>query len=205
MRRSARLNHRDGTLLDEWRSFNIVESISITMTVNGSEQPPIEIGERRPPQDLVGLLGAVERVRSQYATLRREGAHNRIFDDLAEGRKALRAILERAHGELLVVDSYLRDWDLVSHLDGQPPRVLIGPDVDPPPASFSGRVARWRTGLAPFHDRFFLWDGGGVSVGTSAGAIRNRLFRIVRIGAAECEELRSRFALWWSDPGFEYL
>lgn len=205
MKRAVRLNHRDGTLLDEWRSFNIVEAISITMVVNEIEQLPIEIGERRAPQDLVGLLGAVERVRSQYATLRREGAHNRIFDDVAEGRKALRAILERADGELLVVDPYLRDWDLLSNLDGPQPRVLIGADVDPPPASFPGRVGQWRTGLAPFHDRFFLWEGGGVSVGTSAGAIRNRLFRIVRMGAAESEELRSRFALWWSDPGFEHL
>ena len=205
MKRAVRLSHRDGALLDEWRSFNIVESISITMTVNGSEQRPIELGERRSSQDLAGLLGAVERVRRQYATLRREGAHNRVFDDVAEGRKTLRAILERAHGELLVVDPYLRDWDLLSNLRGQPPRVLIGSDVDAPPAAFSGRVARWKTDLAPFHDRFFLWEGGGVSVGTSAGAIRNRLFRVVRMGASESDELRSRFALWWSDPGFEHL
>jgi len=205
MKRSVRLNHRDGMLLDEWQSFNIVESISVNLIVNGSEQPPITIGGRRNPQELVALLGAVERVRSQYATLRREGTHNRIFDDLAEGRAALRAILERAHGELLVVDPYFRDWALLENLGGQPPRVLIGSGVDPPPPSFTGRVARWRERLAPFHDRFFLWEGGGVAVGTSAGAVRDRLFRIVRTGAAESDVLRWRFALWWSDPGFEHL
>jgi hypothetical protein len=124
---------------------------------------------------------------------------------MVAGRSALRGILERASGELLVLDPYFRDWALLENLVGQPPRVLIGSDVDAPPASFPGRVARWRAGLAPFHDRFFLWEGGGVSVGTSAGGIRDRLFRIVRMNAADSDVLRSRFALWWSDPGFEHL
>jgi hypothetical protein len=205
MKRLVRLTHRDGTLLDEWRSFNIVESISFTLVVDGAEQSPVTTGDTREAQDVVELLGAVERVRSQYATMRREGTANRVFEDLDEGRNALRAILERAPGELLVVDAYLRDWQLLTNLGGPPPRVLIGEAVPPPPEEFVGAVGRWRDGLAPFHDRFFLWDGGGVSVGTSAGAIHDRLFRIVRMGAAESEALRSRFALWWQDPGFEKL
>jgi len=82
VKRSVHLHHRDGTLLDEWPSFNLVESMTMTMTVNGSEQRPIAIGEKRGPQDFVELLGAVERARSQYATLRREGSHNRFFEDL---------------------------------------------------------------------------------------------------------------------------
>jgi hypothetical protein len=203
MKRLVRLSHRDGALLDEWRSFNIVESISFTLVVNGAEQRPVTTGDTRQAQDVVELLGAVERVRSQYATMRREGTANRVFEDLDEGRDALRAILERAPGELLVVDAYLRDWQLLSDLGGPPPRVLISAAVPPPPDDFVGSVGRWRDGPAPFHDRFFLWEGGGVSVGTSAGAIHDRLFRIVRMGAAESDVLRSRFALWWQDPGFE--
>lgn len=205
VKRSVHLHHRDGTLLDEWLSFNLAEKITMTMTVNGSEQRPITIGEERGPQDLVELLGAVERARSQYAALRREGSHNRIFDDLDQGRAAVRAILERAPGELLVVDAYFRDWTLLTSLGGPPPRVLIGPDVNPPPDDFAGRCAQWRERPAPFHDRFFLWETGGVSVGTSAGAIHDRLFRIVRIGPAEANVLRDRFSQWWSDPGFEHL
>ncbi len=135
--------------------------------------------------------------------MRREGTANRVFEDLDEGRDALRAILERAPGELLVVDAYLRDWGLVSDLGNPPPRVLIGAAVPPSPEDFVGSVGQGRDGLPPFHDRFFLWEGGGVSVGTSAGAIHDRLFRIVRMGAAESDVLRSRFALWWQDPGFE--
>jgi len=205
VKRSIRLTHRDGMLLDEWRSFNIVESISFSLTVNGSEQRPITVGDTRGPQDLVALLGAVERIRRQYTELRREGARNRVFEKIDEGMNALRAILERAPGELLVLDAYFKDWPLLLGLSGPPSRVLIGPDGHSPPPAFSGKVARWPKKPVPFHDRFFLWEGGGVSVGTSAGAIHDRLFRIVRIGAAESEVLRDRFALWWQDPGFERL
>ena len=83
-----------------------------------------------------------------------------------------------------------------------PPRVLIGGNVDPPPATFSGRARQWHDRGAPFHDRFFLWDGGGVSVGTSANTFGDRLFRIARLGAAESEVLQTQFSLWWDDTGF---
>lgn len=205
IKRSVRLTHRDGQLLDEWPSFNIVEAISINLTFDGAEQAPINIGETRDQQDLVELFGAVERVRKQYADLRRGGVRNRIFQTAAEGRGVLRTLLERAIGELLVVDAFFKDWALLEGLKNPPPRVLIGPDAQAPPVSFEGKVARWTKNYAPFHDRFFLWQGGGVSVGTSAGAVRNRLFRIVRISAAESEALREQFSLWWDDPGFERL
>jgi len=163
----------------------------------------VTTGDTRQAQDIVELLGAVERVRNQYATMRREGTANRIFHDIDAGREALRSILRRVPGELLVVDAYLRDWELLSAVSGPPPRVLIGSDVPPPPPGFAGSVGRWRKGHAPFHDRFFLWEGGGVSVGTSAGAIHDRLFRIVRMSPVEADTLRSQFALWWQNPGFE--
>jgi hypothetical protein len=205
MTRSVRLHHRDGMLLDQWQSSNIVESTSITLLVNGEAQPPITSGEKRGAQDMVELLGAVERVRSQYATMRREGTHNKIFEDDEEGREALKAILERAPGELLVVDAWFHDWELLANVTGPPPRVLIGKDVLKPPPTFQGKAAQSRSGLAPFHDRFYLWEGGGVSVGTSAGVTSNRLYRIVRMGAAEAQVLRDRFALWWADSGFTHL
>jgi hypothetical protein len=205
VKRSVRLVHRDGVLLDEWQSFNIVESISVSLAVNGAQQKPNTIGETRGAQDLVELLGAVERVRKQYADLRRGGARNRVFEDPGDGRDALRALLERAPGELLVVDPYFKDWPLLTGFPGPHPRVLIGKGAQDPPAAFEGKVARWKKSLPPFHDRFFLWEGGGASVGTSAGSLTERLFRIVRIGTAESEVLRERFSLWWDDPGFERL
>jgi hypothetical protein len=205
VRRSVRLTHRDGSLLDSWQSFNIVESISISLTVNGAQQPAVTSGETRGAQDLVELLGAVERVKKQYSDLRRSGARNRLFDDPSKSRKVLRSLLERAPGELLVVDPFFNDWSLLVGLDDPPPRVLAGERLAPPPTAFSGKARRWSKEHAPFHDRFYLWEGGGVSIGTSAGSKRDRLFRMVKISAAESAVLSEQFALWWSDPGFESL
>jgi hypothetical protein len=202
IRRSVMLFHRDHGLLDEWESFNIVEAISISLDVGGGPESPITTGEKRPAQDLVALLGAVERVRSQYASLRQEGANNRIFSNMAAGRPVLRGMLRRARGEVLVVDPWFRDWDLLDDVGDQPPRVLIGGAVDPPPATFAGRARQWQESGAPFHDRFFLWRNGGVSVGTSANTFGDRLFRVARLGAAESEVLQIQFSLWWDDPGF---
>lgn len=196
------LFHRDQGLLDEWASFNIVETISISLDVGGGPQPPITTGERRSAQDMVALLGAVERVRSQYADLRQQGANNRIFTNMADGRPILRELLQRARGEVLVVDPWFQDWSLLEDAGDQPPRVLIGGNVGPPPSTFWGRARQWNDRGAPFHDRFFLWDGGGVAVGTSANTFGDRLFRIARLGAAESEVLQILFSLWWDDPGF---
>lgn len=202
IKRSLTLFHRDQGLLDEWESFNIVEVISVSMNVGGAPQAPITVGDLRSAQDMVALLGAVERVRSQYANLRQQGAKNRIFNNMADGRPILIELLQRARGEVLVVDPWFKDWGLLDDVGDQPPRVLIGGDVDPPPPTFSGRARRWQDRGAPFHDRFFLWDGGGVSVGTSANTFGDRLFRIARLGAAESEVLQTQFSLWWDDPGF---
>jgi hypothetical protein len=202
VKRLVRLTHRDGELLDEWRSFNIVESISITPTFDGATQRTQTIGERRGPQDLVSLLGAVERVRSQYTQMRKTGVSNRLFDDMNEARDLLREVLLRAPGELLIVDPFFDDWPLLESLGNQAQRVLIGPDSPAPPSTFRGKARRPKAKVAPFHDRFYLWEGGGLSVGTSAGMKTKRLFRISRIGAAEVQELGDMFSLWWIDPAF---
>jgi hypothetical protein len=205
VQRSVRLHTREGELLDDWHRFNVVERIGSTLTVDGHQMPTTWIGESRGPANLVERLAGVERMRSQYATLRRDGISSRLFDDFAAARASLRLRLERATGELLVVDPWLRDWELLTDLPGGPPRVLIGARVPPPPQDFGGRVARWHGPReAPFHDRFFLWEGGGISVGTSAGPT-NRMFRISRIASPEAEELRERFALWWIDPQFRVV
>lgn len=209
VKRAVRLYHRGGEMLDEWQPFNIVEAIGLTLTVDGSQQPTSWIGDRRDAPELVELLGAAERVRAQFAEMRRGGLVQRLIDDRSQGRRALRRLLERASGEVSVVDPYLKDWDLLVGLGGPQPRVLIGAKAPDPPPQFTGRVARWRGGgeftVAPFHDRFFLWDGGGVSVGTSSGPGEDRLFRLVRISEVESRELQERFALWWGDSGFERL
>ena len=156
------------------------------------------------------LLAGAHRVRAEYATLRRSGLRHRLFEDRSQARQTVRRMLESARGDVLLADPYLGDWALLDGLSGRSLRVLIGMRAPDPPSGFPGRVARW-TGtdgefsVAPFHDRFFLWEGGGINVGTSLGPGENRLFRMVRLSAAEASELIDRMALWWSDPRFEVI
>ncbi|MDQ4125787.1 MAG: hypothetical protein M3134_09335, partial [Actinomycetota bacterium] len=209
VRRMIRLHDFDGQLLDQRRPFNLVERIGTTMIVNGHRQRTAWTGETRDPQGLVELLAATERVRAQYAELRRTGVRQRIFDRSDDALDAVRRLLERRNGELFVIDPWLRNWDLLEGLPGPPPRVLVGAGAPHPPSWFTGRAARWRKTaeqpIAPFHDRFYLWEGGGLTVGTSIVAGGSRLFRIARLPAAEAAELGERFALWWPDPAFERL
>lgn len=60
-KRTVRLHHRDGSMLDDWPPFHLVESIGMTMEVNGARQPTVWSGERREAPDVVELLGAVSR------------------------------------------------------------------------------------------------------------------------------------------------
>lgn len=209
VKRAVRLHDREGRLLDAWEPFNIVEKIGMTMSVNGHEQPTTWTGDLRDAPDLVELLGATERVRAQYSALRQGGLAERLFDDRKAARTALRRLVRRAPGGMMVIDPYFSDWELLAETQDPPPRVLVGAKASHPPDDFRGQVARWKEGkdedVAPFHDRFFLWPGGGVSIGTSMGPGRDRLFRIVRISAVESEELLQRFALWWADGRFERL
>lgn len=199
VQRLARLHHRDGTLLDAWRPFMLLESIHMTMTVTSPDGQNAHsrthvIGRDGPDLVLVDLLAAAERVKREFVSMRRTGLSARLIDDPAVGMVALRRLLERGQGEVLVMDPYLRDWPLVDGLPSGPARVLIGARVDGPPPGFSGRAKQWRAtkqhDIAPFHDRFFLWEGGGVAVGTSAGPGGRRFFRIARIDAIEASELR---------------
>jgi hypothetical protein len=208
--RLVRLHDRDGRLLDEWRPFRMVESYSFSLSTADASGIEHRGGEQRPSPELVELLAGAQRVKAGYAQLRREGLRHRLFDQRDQARAVLRRMLERAHGDLLVADPYLGDWDLLENLSVRSVRVLLGARAADPPPEFSGRVARWRIEggqfqVAPFHDRFFLWDGGGVNVGTSIGPGEDRLFRMVRLSSAEAAELGERLALWWSDPGFEVL
>lgn len=210
-KRRLRLGTREGNPLDQRRPFNLVESFSISFNVNGEGVgPPVKGGEKREKQDLGGLLGAVARCRAQYRELRRSGHGDRLFENEADLNAFIRRRLERATGEILIVDPYFAAWSLLQGLPATRIRVLVGATADPPPPGINAQVARWRQTnahpIAPFHDRSILWDDGGLAPGTSTGSgAGRREARVTRLPLSEVRELQERFTDWWSGGDFERL
>jgi hypothetical protein len=91
--------------------------------------------------------------------------------------------------------------------DAEPVVIVIG---GAPPAALLERLARadkaaaslearsWRGGTAPWHDRFYLWQGGGLSVGTSPSGLGKRVARIDRLNANEAAGWQNLFNTWWA-------
>lgn len=100
----------------------------------------------------------------------RNGAQARMVADRQTALDRLGAWLRTARGELLVMDRYfgqdVGDWRLLDDLE-VPVRVLtakIAPPADGLPVIAAHVEARHRP-KAPLHERVYLWDAGGLSVG----------------------------------------
>jgi hypothetical protein len=55
----------------------------------------------------------------------------------------------------------------------------------------------------PFHDRIYLWDDTGLSVGTSPNGFGRRVFRIDELPRLESETWRALFDRWWASGDFK--
>lgn len=60
--------------------------------------------------------------------------------------------------------------------------------------------ARAWPGKPPWHDRIYLWKGGGLSVGTSPSGLGHRVARLDRLNANEAAGWQTMFNAWWVDP-----
>ncbi|HEY8815145.1 MAG TPA: hypothetical protein VIP57_08585 [Candidatus Dormibacteraeota bacterium] len=119
-------------------------------------------------------------------------------------------LLERARGELLVMDRYfgqdIADWRL---LDGVtvPVRVLTGKLArtatgDVVKATLGAQVeARFRP-KAPIHDRIYIWGGGGLSISGSPTSFGQAPLRLARLSAGEVNLWRAEFDTLWQSPFF---
>jgi hypothetical protein len=66
------------------------------------------------------------------------------------------------------------------------------------PANVELRV--WQGKPTPFHDRGYLWRGGGISVGASQNGLGGRMFTIDVLEPAVVKRLTDLFNSWWADP-----
>ena len=204
---ALRLRDRDGVLLDMTDPHYLVERIVLSVGLMDAPETAetVEIGDRPEPPSLLQRADQVRSVIDQFGSWFRDGLSEKVFRDADAARVALRDHLAGARGELRVFDSWFgygsEDWSLLTGLDrpirllttSGPRSVLVAPSIE----GLEVRVWQRELGQAPFHDRGYVWDGGGVYVGTSPNGFGHRLFRMQRFGEVEAAALTGEFETWW--------
>lgn len=211
----ARLHHRDGTLLDVTKRSHLIQQINLEINIRagGSEEVSatehVSVGKvvRPTVSDRLERFEVVER---QYREMLEAGLSERIISDPATASALIRRQLERARTELRVLDPYFgvdpADWTLLHGL-AIPVRVLTGHKAQPPGAiaGVTARRAKSRKRPPHFHDRLYLWDGGGLSVGTSPSGLGKRDARVDRISGVEAAGWTAMFETYWASGDYEPL
>ncbi len=101
-----------------------------------------------------------------------------------------------------------------AEVKGGPQRWQLNQKVKAPPPGTAARapdlqVRTWRgheeQRSAPWHDRVYLWQGGGLSVGTSPSGLGKRVARVDRLSGAEAAGWQALFDRWWASPDVQQL
>jgi hypothetical protein len=151
-------------------------------------------------------LARAASIDDEYRKLVEDGMANRV---VLKGSTALPYLQQRleaaARGEVMVVDRYFGDWQLFDNLN-LPVRVLVSQPRQPPPQRIGLEVKCWQQpgkGVKPpIHDRLYLWQGGGLSVGTSSGGLGESDSRIDSLDPAEADYQAMRFNQLWASGEF---
>jgi hypothetical protein len=216
LHRQVRLFDRDGSLLDATDRMPMVEQVTMRIDTSPGHGRTVVVGGMH-SLTLNERLARADRSEQQYRELLEGGLQGRVIDDPTTGLPFLTAMLNRAHGHLDVLDPYFgwdsNDWHVLSRVP-VPVRVLTGhgrfnrgtlvQKVTAPPVTLTStitiEVRTWRSGTPLWHDRMYLWDGGGATVGTSPSGIGNRVARIDRVNGAEASGWQRLFDTWWTSP-----
>ena len=207
----AHLYHRNGELLDRTQRSRLVEQMVVRGKMSlGDETARTEftIGEKVAPSlnHRLDQLGVIE---DAYRAMLSAGLEERIISDPVQARATIDNELGMARGELLVMDPYFgvdaADWVAVENVS-IPIKVLSGQAAKPVPAHLAGlvKLRKWKAkkGAPPFHDRLYLWDDGGLSVGTSPSGLGKRDARIDRLRKSEADGWRAMFESYWKSADF---
>jgi hypothetical protein len=214
LQRQVRVYDRDGLLLDGSDRVWMAEQVITTLTVNDAAPITISVGEAA----IVEFEERIERAASTdraYADLLEQGLSGRIIEQTSTGQQRLAELLSQAREHLDVLDPFFgwdsADWTVLVGVT-LPIRILTQPRNrnhplrQPPPTIQSQVSARgWARSKPPWHDRIYLWNRGGCSVGTSPSGLGKRLARIDPIGAAEAAGWQALFNQWWSDSATRAL
>ncbi len=212
--RRVRLFDRSGVLLDGSDTFVLVENIAVSAVVNENVEFTVVTGTGA-TATAASRLERLDRVDAEYADLLKGGLSGRIVIPGAQGRAHLERLLEAAHDELLIFDAYFggksNDWDVIRNL-AIPIRIITGRDGARPPASTTLKtpnlqIRQWQGArhTPDFHDRAYIWESGGLIVGTSPSGLGNRLVLIDQVSPIVAQELRYHFEKWWTDPQYRTI
>lgn len=193
----------DGELLDRSGPYPLVERAQIDITVNGEELPPVVTGISDPPPELDERMQRAAQVATELERVVRNGVQARMIADRQMALERLTDLLKTARRELLVLDRYFgqsgADWRLLDDVP-VPTRVLCAKlEKDHVPTIAAHVSARVRS-KAAIHERIYLWDGGGLSVGGSPTTFGQGPVRITRLRQAEVDEWRTIFEVEWQSP-----
>ena len=207
LEREVSLYDRDGTLLDHHERFAMIERIDVGLQANGSVTS-FSTGDTRQPAALSERLDAFDLTEVEYRELLKSGMRRRVVETRPSAVAYIRRRLRRAAKGISILDPYfgndVTDWELLAGVPA-PVRILRNSQrVAPPPAITNVEVRRFtaRGRPVPFHDRFYLWPEGGLSVGTSPNGFGNRVFRIDEVDRLEREVWQALFDRWWSSGDF---
>jgi hypothetical protein len=212
-KRSVSLCDLGGELLDLSDAVFLAETIQlkmITKTLSGgtSTEHNSVIGTKL-ERTLEARLARAASIDDEYRKLIEDGMANRV---VLQGNMALPYLQQRleatARKEVMVVDRYFGDWQIFDNLE-LPVRVLVSQPRGRPLPRAGLEVRCWQQPAKrvrpPFHDRHYLWHGGGLSVGASSGGLGDSDTRIDSLDPAQAEHLAERFnELWDSDEFMPY-
>ncbi len=209
----ARLYSSSGELLDEIGPHALAERITMEISIVG------ESGERSDVHRSV-LGGDVEpltlreslsrQLDVQQAAQRQleEAAQRRTADTRAGAIARIRSAIERARSDLLIQDPYFgqrrEEWELVAGL-AVPVRVLTrkiqrwGRNQPHRPVLMpNGVEARCRPSNSnDIHERVWIWEGGGLIVGSSPSHFGKAPVHINELTAAEAAVWRAKIETLW--------
>lgn len=198
--RRVRLHDLSGRLLDAVDNVRLLEQINLRINVMTSQKDraasDIQLGRPAATVDAQAHLDALAR----SATAMREAHAAGIPQRVNAGAAVLRDRLGAARGELLVVDRYFgkhaSEWELLRNVQ-VPIRLLRTRYTTPPPTGLAIQVRQ--SDPSHFHDRYYLWEDGGLHVGASPSGIdKSAVYLMTALEPVVANHLTERFETWWS-------
>ena len=193
----------EGEVLDRVGPHPLVERAVLEASKGGSVPEAFGRATRRPAPDLEETLQRREQLQVGLEAMLQNAAQTRMVVGRRATIEQLKAMLAGVRGELLIQDPYFGsdpdDWRMLDDV-AIPVRVLTRKSGKEPAPIGDNVQARCRR-KARMHDRIYLWERGGLSVGGSPSTFGKAPLRLARLRTAEVSRWRAEFERLWALGG----